>query len=246
MFKLLLLLGLCASQSWAGELIVWNVGQGQWITEVHPGICLHYDLGGERNPIQKVNFHCQGKKNFVFLSHLDWDHISFLKSFSLQFSNACLMPLTLTSASSKKSQSLKSLPICSEINQQIVNTFTRTLFSQMPSKNSNDNSQIQWSRRFRVLIPGDSPRRLEKIWKDEVPTSTLGWILGHHGSRTSNSAELLQALPSLKWAVASARSQRYGHPHKEIVRRLKKEKVPLLKTEDWGHLHFIQNENSKN
>lgn len=60
--------------------------------------------------------------------------------------------------------------------------------------------------------------------------------LGHHGSRTSTSKDLLKELPNLKLAIASARKRRYGHPHRETVEALGKFKVPILSTEDWGNI----------
>jgi competence protein ComEC len=89
------------------------------------------------------------------------------------------------------------------------------------------------------LIPGDSTAPQEKIWSYHGNMQKTGFLLlGHHGSRTSTSEELLSQLPHLKVAIASARFARYGHPHLEVVRRLKKYHVALLKTEDWGNLWF--------
>ena len=36
------------AQETAKRLIVWNVGQGQWVTWVQDKVCLHFDAGGER------------------------------------------------------------------------------------------------------------------------------------------------------------------------------------------------------
>jgi beta-lactamase superfamily II metal-dependent hydrolase len=40
-------------------------------------------------------------------------------------------------------------------------------------------------------------------------------------------------------AVVSARFTKYGHPHREVIERLKAAHVPLLRTESWGNLHFL-------
>jgi competence protein ComEC len=47
-------------------------------------------------------------------------------------------------------------------------------------------------------------------------------------------------MPGLRVAVASARERRYGHPHQETELILRKFRVPLLRTEDWGNIHFWQ------
>jgi competence protein ComEC len=63
-------------------------------------------------------------------------------------------------------------------------------------------------------------------------------VLGHHGSRTSTSSLLLDHLPRLTAAVSSARFRKYGHPHARVRRDLAKRHIPLLRTEEWGNLHF--------
>lgn len=91
----------------------------------------------------------------------------------------------------------------------------------------------------RVLLPGDSIASEEKKWGLFVrkhPITLL--VLGHHGSRTSTSEALLKNLPHLKQAIASARREVYGHPHKTVLKRLKKNGVAVIATEDWGSLHW--------
>lgn len=106
------------------------------------------------------------------------------------------------------------------------------------TKRSNDASQIFLSQKF--LFPGDSPARLEKIWIHRIPKDQPQiLILGHHGSKTSTSDELLEHFSSLKIAVASSRMKKYGHPHPETLRKLRKRKIPILLTEEWGNIWFL-------
>jgi len=220
------------------ELIVWNVGQGQWITEVHANYCVHYDLGGEINVTRRALKFCQRKKNLLHLSHWDWDHISFVASFARQSFSTCLIKRPLGSSSAYKERMISSLRLCER--QDLVPAF-RTLFEGLiRNKNSNGASSVVQSLEFNTLIPGDSPTSMEKWWLSESPASIHGLILGHHGSRTSTSMALLSHLPRLRWAVASARQRRYGHPHAQVLDRLRKRRIPLLRTEDWGHLHFMK------
>jgi metal-dependent hydrolase (beta-lactamase superfamily II) len=64
------------------QLIVWNVGQGQWVTIIYPTQCLHFDVGGETAPFRKVIKSCKEKSNKIFLSHGDWDHLNKLNFFN--------------------------------------------------------------------------------------------------------------------------------------------------------------------
>lgn len=103
----------------------------------------------------------------------------------------------------------------------------------------NDQSHVSFDPRFHALFPGDSPRAQEKRWFPQAPLDTRILVLGHHGSRTATSHQLVARLRHLKMAIASARFKKYGHPHIETKARLKQAHVPLLKTEDWGHLIFL-------
>lgn len=218
-------------------LVVWNVGQGQWATQVQAKHCLHFDMGGEKNPLSKVRHLCASKKNFIYLSHWDWDHISFALKARKSLPDSCLLLPPLGTSSFRKMKILKAYPLCApeEATRDGVQELTSNLDS---TKKSNDLSHVLLIRN-QWLIPGDSGSGQEKIWSEVSEIrQTKFLLLGHHGSRTSTSEILLQALPVLKMAIASARFEKYGHPHQEVALRLRRHQVPLLKTEDWGNLWF--------
>ena len=113
-----------------------------------------------------------------------------------------------------------------------------TSWADPSARDSNDKSRvILW---LGFLLPGDSSQREEWRWAQEIRDlkSIHVLLLGHHGSRTATSALLLSKLPGLRMAVASARQRKYGHPHIEVEHRLRSRHIPLLRTEEWGHLHF--------
>ncbi len=217
--------------------VVWNIGQGQWTTFIQNEDCLHFDTGGEKFPWQKLRQQCARKKNQVFLSHWDWDHIGAMKNKNKLSSEVCLARRPLGETSLHK--------------QQILPAPCRESFKpewewqpHLPGPgeakakaNANDLSQIFLTHGF--LIPGDSTQKEEKIWATALPqTSVRVLVLGHHGSRTSTSDFLLDHLSQVKMGISSARWQRYRHPHAETVARLKRHHIALLRTEDWGHLWF--------
>ncbi len=238
LFSVFLLLALVSGPDPAfaqSEFIVWNVGQGQWTTEVSKTHCTHYDMGGEFDVSRDVLKLCQNKSNRIHLSHWDWDHISFVIAFSLRASSACLIQLPEGSHNRRKEKMLRRLPRCSDR----PNIDYNTIYSGTGEKRSNDASSVVVSKNFGILIPGDATASTEKKWARHLSPKIQGLILGHHGSRTSTSELLLKRLPRLQWAVASARLRRYGHPHIQVVDHLRERKIPLLKTEDWGSLHFL-------
>ncbi|MGE5084974.1 MAG: hypothetical protein ACM3MG_01640, partial [Bacillota bacterium] len=112
---------------------------------------------------------------------------------------------------------------------------TREWHPPIIAKDTNSNSHVV--KFENTLLPGDSPQQEEKFWKNQSwIQNTKILVLGHHGSKTSTSAELIASLPNLQMAIASARWARYKHPHPATVAILQKYHIPLLRTEDWGNI----------
>lgn len=195
--------------------IIWNVGQGQWTTWINlKGECFHFDLGGEITPLKAVLRACR-KENFFILTHLDSDHRRFLKVFQRKAQAAPLGEV-----------------------HKLENNF----FLWKPQDGKNENQRSSWILiDHKILITGDSPRSVEKLFVQNNSNKLRNvqlFVLGHHGSQTSNGPELLSSLPKLQTTVASARWARFYHPHWKVTAALQKRKTPLLQTEKWGHLIF--------
>lgn len=212
-----------------GVWLVWNVGQGQWLTYIEGKHCLHFDIGGERASWLRISRWCKRRENSIFISHWDWDHISFASRSRSALPGACIWAPSKEGISERKTRVLGQLQPCHEMPkfQVWVPAF---------SQSSNDSSRVAFWQG--MLIPGDSSKAQEKYWSRQMSgLSKARWLLvGHHGSRTSTSRLLLDQLPHLKQAVISARQSRYGHPHAEVIRDLRFYKVPTLRTEDWGDI----------
>ncbi len=222
------------------ELIAWNVGQGQWITIASPNSCLHFDMGGEVAPWDSILRACALKPNNTYFSHWDIDHLSFAARASRRFQNFCIQEFPGGPApSSKKRILLSSLPKCTMKNLELVKEIFKVSTPQRKLMTSNDYSNVFEFAHW-MLVPGDSPKRQEKLWAPQIiaKNSIRVLILGHHGSRTSTSQLLLSSLLGLKMAVSTARKSRYGHPHPEVLARLKRNGVAALLTEDWGNIHI--------
>ncbi len=217
--------------------IVWNVGQGQWSTLIDENSCRHFDMGGEKSPLSRIHRLCRGKKNFISLSHWDLDHVGFALRAKRFLPKICLETPPLGKASPHKMKILSAFAKCSAGSEGPITELTHFSAADLGQKTNELSHVFLVAQTF--LIPGDSTAKQEKIWSTNAGLErTKFLLLGHHGSRTSTSEELLSHLRSLKTAVVSARFAKYGHPHPEVVRRLRKYHVPILKTEDWGNLWF--------
>lgn len=224
-------------------LYVWNVGQGQWVTLSDNKHCYHFDVGGEslyaKNTLKKVLSLCRLKLNEIYISHGDKDHTLNLSALirALEQSRTPLCRGDIPTDPIKKKT--KWSPRFSDLTRCPTEGRLKKIYAgRANAKERNNHSQVYFfAGRKNILIPGDSPIEEEKIWSQSLwirRTDVL--VLGHHGSRTSTGRPLLTKLFHLKLAIASSRKIRYGHPHKETLQRLEKEKIPTVSTESWGDL----------
>lgn len=214
------------------SFIVWNVGQGAWSTYVTNESCDHFDLGGEFFPILKIRNVCGNKLNRIYLTHWDQDHVGFIKAARGFLNPICLAARPLGHSSSRKQALIKDVRSCPGIAKNWAPPI-------QTGKSTNELSQF--FSMGDALITGDGPKSEETLFLSKKPftiDSIRILLLGHHGSRTSTSTSLLQALPHLQMAVVSARKLRYGHPHIETIMRVKSRHLPMINTEDWGNIQF--------
>lgn len=163
---------------------VWNVGQGQWTTLITPTSCQHIDAGGEQTAFlhKDLKLLCEKKSNSIYLTHWDWDHISFARLIFKEFSKVCLAkpPAVQTNDRSKVSL-LGSLKRCSdyELDRSIEDINDKNpLYGKMIKKRlANQSSQVFFLNSKNILIPGDSPTNQEKIWSyNSKIKPTLGLV----------------------------------------------------------------------
>ena len=94
---------------------------------------------------------------------------------------------------------------------------------------------------FDMLFTGDVEKEgeehlTEKICEDQK-LKNISWEIlkvAHHGSKNSTSEEFLKASePKYAW-ISAGRKNRYGHPHKETLKRLEKYRIPVFTTQETG------------
>ncbi len=148
---ILLLMSSDVAERFPNEWIVWNIGQGSFITRVETHRCIHFDAGGDRPFPSGVVKSCRGKENIVLFSHSDWDHISFAWQLHKFFPKLCRY-----GPDDKLKKSLRSIEVCST---------TEPEWSWHPGfqvRSANDSSGVYYYRE--LLYPGDSPKKFEKFW----------------------------------------------------------------------------------
>ncbi len=223
------------------QWVIWNIGQGQWVTHVTTETCRHYDVGGEIGRFaairKKLLTLCLHRENQIALSHWDFDHYAHIPALVKSVPHVCWLSQPPVSEEKSTMRQILQLGIkpCDDQNFFHVQRQTE-MWRPTFSKTSNESSGVFQDGSF--LLPGDSPISQEKKWIRQMTNldEVRFLVLGHHGSRSSTGDELLWRLKNLKMTLASARFAKYHHPHFLTVQRIKNRQVPLLRTEDWGNI----------
>jgi competence protein ComEC len=87
-----------------------------------------------------------------------------------------------------------------------------------------------------VLIPADIERRGERALLAGAPEVLRSDVLiaPHHGSKTSSSAEFVQAVAPRAVIFPVGYRNRFGHPHADVVARYRQLGSALYRTDDGG------------
>ncbi len=216
------------------HFMIWNVGQGQWVTAVEFDRCLHFDFGGEFFQLKEIKTsylrNCKNKRNELYLSHPDYDHYSFMPFIIKNSLHTCWAGQSIPHL---KRTDVGSIEFCKGSPNKHLRP--EIIYQNKLAKNKNESSVVYMYKGF--LFPGDSTAKQELIWSQNLVRRSIKYLnVGHHGSKTSSSLKLLNHLPDLRFAFVQARKKKYGHPHKEVISRFEKNKIPIFRTEDWGHI----------
>lgn len=91
---------------------------------------------------------------------------------------------------------------------------------------------------FSVLLTGDLEKEGEELLVQEGIESVDVLKVGHHGSRNGTGETLLERLKPGTAVVSAGKNNRYGHPHRDTVRRLKDSGCRIYETSRQGMLWF--------
>lgn len=98
-------------------------------------------------------------------------------------------------------------------------------------------------RNTAFLFMGDAGFQVEdkliKYASDAFPLHSNVLKIGHHGSRFSSTDEFLAQVHPQTAVISVGADNLFGHPHYEVVHRLKKRNIPLLRTDEHGTIKAI-------
>jgi competence protein ComEC len=88
-------------------------------------------------------------------------------------------------------------------------------------------------RGFRALLAGDAGLPVEALLAHHVGRVDLLKV-GHHGSRSATGEAWLDELSPRIAVISVGRGNRYGHPHAEVMERLRRHGISLWRTDQDG------------
>jgi len=90
------------------------------------------------------------------------------------------------------------------------------------------------------LFTGDAYISVEKkLLENDIILDSDVLKVGHHGSKTSSSEEFLKEVSPEIAIISAGKDNSYGHPHPEILARLNKYDINVLRTDLIGDIKII-------
>ncbi len=219
------------------KITVLDVGQGSSMLVQTREHSLLFDTGlGGANWIVLPNLRAQRIRQLdaLVLSHNDADHDSGLAEIARAY------PKTQIYAGQTDAYpDYPSIQYCQGGQQWVWDGVVFQWLTLEPfSKNNNDMSCVLkiTAHNQTLLITGDLSRRGEKklIAQHKAILNSNILILGHHGSKTSSSAEFLQAVQPMYVVASSGFANRFAHPDPSVLARVKQQGATVFRTDQQG------------
>ena len=97
--------------------------------------------------------------------------------------------------------------------------------------------------KFKALFTADVENEVSDQLSELPEIQNVNYLkVNHHGSKNGMSQRLLDAVDPEVAVISSGKKNSYGHPHKEILDMLMKQKVKILRTDQEGDVDYIVSE----
>jgi competence protein ComEC len=163
----------------------------------------------------------KGKQHidYLFLTHSDLDHVKEAKSLVENMQVKRIITSPYQEIENIQTSTIYQFPttfFCGEIRIDILGPVD-TMFDD------NDDSLIILIHFLgkKILFTGDASKERERQILTFINDDIDVLKVGHHGSNTSTSSELLHALNPEFGIISTSINNRYGMPHQEVINQLK-------------------------
>lgn len=225
---------------------VLDVGQGQSILLQSRGHSVLVDCGGGSAATAAntaaEELLSQGIRNLesVVLTHPDQDHVNGVPYLLERISVGQVLVCGDEAEYANISPEAK---ICSvsETRSISLGSGEITLYPPEEGASNNDNCicVLFTSDNYAILITGDRRKSGEKalLASEAIPDVDI-LVVGHHGSKTSTSQELLDAVKPEIAVVSAGKNNAFGHPTEAVLERLSKMHCTVYRTDRDGTVTF--------
>ncbi len=228
-----------------------DVGQGLCVLIKANDEYMVYD-GGSGNSSSRVVSIISKTKNiknirYMFASHYDQDHIFGL----IGLLNRVTVGMAIIPGYQEKTKTYFSFKRALEKAQSVVyanngqryklgNANIDILYATNgKEEKENDRStviKVNYGN-FSCIITGDAETETEtKLVKDSANLSCVLYIVGHHGSSTSSTSDFVSAMKPKLAFISVGKDNNFGHPTKETLRNLEKNKAKIYRTDTQGDI----------
>lgn len=213
-----------------GEITMIDVGQGDCVLLRQPynkgnilidtGGHTEYDIA-KQTIIPYLKSIGVDKLDCVYISHDDLDHCGALESLVKNF---------------KVKQVIRDFEAYRKIGDIEIEMLEHTY-----SKDINDQSLVMYIHLpgLNMLTLGDASINVEKELLDKYKKLDVDILkVSHHGSRTSSGVDLFQMIQPQYAMIGVKKNNLYRHPSLEVIERLKRKNIKILRTDEDGMFHI--------
>lgn len=186
----------------------------------------------------------------LLITHADYDHCGELLSIAtaMPINNIYVTQETLLDERLQKDLSLMAksgVSVMRVTPYQFLahNYFTLHLIAPVRTTgDANRDSLVVWTQFMnqKYLFMGDGDHESERILMTRYPQLRADILkVGHHGSRTSTSAEFLDFIQPHEAWVSAGEDNHYQHPHSDVIHSLEQRGIMIKRTDEHGSsYHF--------
>ena len=241
------------------RIIFADVGQGDCaIVSTEDGTHFMIDSGsssktssGKYITEKVLKYYGIGSLDMVFVSHMDDDHVNGIEELMTRGWTIGRLFVPSVIPNREKGEELLRLAAEHDIHTEIfdagmavtakegqnIRWSLNCLHPSSDFETASDNEAsmmllLQYEG-VRILFTGDGETAAEEAVLDCIGTTDV-LKAGHHGSKNSTGAALLEKIRPKAAVISCGKDNRYGHPHKEVLQRLSFYECPYFTTAEGG------------